>query len=296
MGSGSGGSADNGSGGTAGNSGSGGSAGTTGSGSSDSMGAPSANAGPAVSSVDANPGSGAPATGQAGAAASPTSSDTPAGGLAANNSQPDMAAQTAPPAGANSGPGAPSGDLEGTNSTPVAQQSTADLLQLDQYGSNVVFVLDSSLSMGGNDKSTAARQKLINALQNLGTNKSFSIVFFPNTTMPAQALLPAVQSNIDLMTNWIFTTTSTNSLASDSDQAVLQALKFKPDTVWLLSNGALSTNALQRIHTANDPVHASINAMDFYSSDGAAVLRKLADENNGTYQLVPPPAPASTAP
>jgi hypothetical protein len=171
---------------------------------------------------------------------------------------------------------------------PDSNMNTNSANPFDQRGSNVVFVLDRSMSMKDNSKSTVARQDLVNTLRNLGTNKTFYVLFFPYTHMPGTNPLPATKANIDSMTNWIFST-SHSIFGSNPDRAMMDAFKMKPDTIWLLSDGEFSTNVVQAIDDANDPLHASINTVGFYSREGEPVLRKIAEDNHGTYRFVPPP-------
>ena len=171
---------------------------------------------------------------------------------------------------------------------PDANVNTNTANPFDQRGSNVVFVLDRSLSMKDNHKSAVARKDLVNTLRHLDTNQTFYIYFFPYKAMPATNPLPATSANIDSITNWIFST-SHSIEGSNSGKSILAALKMKPDTIWLLSDGEFSTNVVGAIHDANDPLNASINTVGFYSREGEPVLRKIAEENHGIYRFVPPP-------
>jgi hypothetical protein len=192
--------------------------------------------------------------------------------------------QNTPGAGSNQPPPI----AQSPTNSPDSNVNTNSTNPFDQRGSNVVFVLDRSLSMRDNGKSAVARQDLVNTLRNLGTNQTFYIFFFPYKAMPATNPLPATEANIDSMTNWIFST-SHSILGSNPGKAMLDALKLKPDTIWLLSDGEFSTNVVQAIDEANDPLHASINTVGFYSREGEPVLRKIAEDNHGTYRFVPPP-------
>ncbi len=150
-----------------------------------------------------------------------------------------------------------------------------------------MFILDRSLSMKNNDKSVVARHQMVDTLRDLGTNRTFYILFFPYKAMPADGPLAATQTNIDSMTNWIFSTD--HAFGSNPQKAMVRALEFKPDTVWLLSDGEFSTNISKEIHVANESVQAAINTVGFYSRNGEEVLRQIATENHGIYRFVPPP-------
>jgi hypothetical protein len=157
-----------------------------------------------------------------------------------------------------------------------------------QRGSNVVFVLDRSRSMEG-EKSLVARHELVRALENLGPDKSFYVLFFPYRAMPASSPLPATLENIRRMTNWIFSLGHKYDWGGGPAQALTQALKFEPDTFWLLSDGKFSDGVSREVRVANASTHAKIHTIGFYSREGEAVLRQIAEENGGTYRFVPPP-------
>lgn len=201
----------------------------------------------------------------------------------------------ATPAGDSPTPVA-SSDTNGPAPDPVAQQSTQSLLDISLSGTNVVFVLDRSASMTSDDKTLAARLELLKALHNLTTNQNFYIVASPDREMPAPTFMPATQTNIDAITNWVFSTGNvTNGIGSNAPaqyelkQAMQKAFKVKPDTVCLLSDGQFSTNDLEVINRSNDLVHASMNTVNFFSRQGEAILKQLAEDNNGIYRFVPPP-------
>jgi hypothetical protein len=197
--------------------------------------------------------------------------------------------QTPTPSPAENGSTNSADETNSPGSEPIAQQTTADLLNMNQGGTNYVFVLDRSASMGSNGVFLAARQELVTALQSLGTNKNFYIELSPYKAMPAApTFLLATETNIDSITNWIFSTRNSPE-AFDPAAAMQQALKFKPDTICLFSDGGFSTNQLPAIRNNNDTVHASINTVNFFNPNGEAVLRQIANENNGTYRFVPSP-------
>jgi hypothetical protein len=239
-------------------------------------------------------------------------------------------ASPATPSGTNQ-PAAPAAtpasatDADKTTSLDANPADKASDLKTDasrlfdpQRGSNVVFVLDQSLSMSGK-KSAAARRELVKTLQDLdlgtnqsfyiytatneisfkgdlqdlGTNQSFYILFFHFSgydAMPTSGLLQATPQSIRSVTNWIFSVG--NHYGSDPTTAMQRALEFKPDTIWLLSDGEFSSKVPKAIRAANDSVNARIHTVGFYERTGEPVLRQIADENGGTYRFVPPPDPS----
>jgi hypothetical protein len=164
-------------------------------------------------------------------------------------------------------------------------------------GSNIVFVLDHSLSMKG-EKSNVARRELVQTLEKLGPDKTFYVFFFPEKAMPAPGPLPATPENVQAMATWIYSVG--HSLGSDPTKAMLKALDLRPDTIWLLSDGKFSDEVPGTLKLANENIHSQINTVGFYSRNGEGVLKQIADENHGTYRFIAPPfkpsalEPAST--
>jgi hypothetical protein len=188
------------------------------------------------------------------------------------------------------------------NSIPAR---TADLLRNDAKlsrifdpasGSNIVFMLDNSLSMMADGKSIAARQEVVRTLESMNAGQMFYVLFFHTggyEGMPALAPLPAVPENIHAMTNWLFS--AGHRTGADPEKAMRRALGLvpAPDTVWLLSDSEMPDIVVDNVRQANAFVNAHIHTIGFYSRAGEQGLRRIADENRGAYRFVPPPnAPA----
>ena len=157
---------------------------------------------------------------------------------------------------------------------------------------NVSFLVDQSLSMKRNGKTSRARSELLSALETLGAAKTFYVLFFHSggyEGMPGLGPVPATPDNIRAMTNWLFSVG--HRFGSDPVKAMRRALSIvpPPDTVWLISDGEFSKTAVQTIRDANETVHAHINTVALYSADGEQVMRQIADENGGICRFISPP-------
>jgi hypothetical protein len=188
------------------------------------------------------------------------------------------------------------------NPTPAR---TADLLGNDgrprvfdpETGSNVVFILDNSLSMMANGKSDSARQELARTLESMSASQNFYVLFFHSggyEGMPSLGPVPASPENVRAMTNWLFNVG--HRTGADPTKALQRALGLAPapDTVWILSDSELPDVVVDNIREANAFVNAHINTVGFYSRAGEQGLRRVANENRGAYRFIPPPdaAPA----
>jgi len=161
-----------------------------------------------------------------------------------------------------------------------------------EAGSNVVFILDNSLSMMTNGKSFPARQALARTLESMNPGQNFYVLFFHSggyEGMPSLSPLPATPENVRGMTNWLFSVG--HRTGADPTKAVQRALGLSPapDTVWLLSDSELPDKVVDNVREANASVNARINTISFYSRAGEQAMRQVADENRGVYRFIPPP-------
>jgi hypothetical protein len=188
---------------------------------------------------------------------------------------------------------------------PPTLPRTADLLGNEsgfgsvfdeRVGSNIVFLLDNSMSMMAQSKSFSARQEVLRALQSMNPAKTFYVLLFHTggyEGMPALGPVSATPANVRAMTNWLFSVG--HRTGADPTKAMLRALGLAPapDTVWLLSGSELPDTVIDSIRQANASVNARINTIGFYSRDGEQAMRQIADENRGAYRFVPPPNPSA---
>jgi hypothetical protein len=160
-----------------------------------------------------------------------------------------------------------------------------------ETGSNVVFILDNSMRMMTNGQSMIARQALAQAMESMSASQTFYVLLFHSggyEGMPSLGPVAATPENIRAMTNWLFNAGLRSG--SDPTKAVQRALGLvpAPDLVWLLSAGEISDGMVDSIREANFSANAHINTVGFYTRDGEAGLRRVANENRGTYRFVSP--------
>lgn len=168
-------------------------------------------------------------------------------------------------------------------------------------GTNLVYVMDRSDSMKttdglGGSRLIAARQELINSLNNLPSGASICVIFYDNTfeSMPENGLLPATSANLARIVEWINAQTPRGD--TDPTRAMWHALELKPDTIWLLSDGQFEAGVGESILRANRDLRVMINTISFHDQSGKNTLEQIASENDGIYRFVPPPANASAPP
>ncbi|HUU43206.1 MAG TPA: hypothetical protein VMX57_05470, partial [Planctomycetota bacterium] len=75
---------------------------------------------------------------------------------------------------------------------------------------------------------------------------------------------------------------------TDPTGAMEQALAFKPDAIWLMSDGLFDDIAAEFIRDHNPGKRVRIHTIAFYDNAGEPVLRRIAEQNRGNYRFVKP--------
>ena len=164
-------------------------------------------------------------------------------------------------------------------------------------GKRIVYVIDYSGSMHQGGRLAAAAHELIKSVEKLGTKRKFFVIFYDDDAepMPKKNLIPGRKKNVTWLKGWMGTVRGGGG--TDPTDAMLQALRLEPDTIWLLSDGGFSDSVCQAIQAANPEKKVCINTIAFYDRTGEPVLKRIAQENRGDYRFVPaqatpPPSPA----
>jgi len=167
-------------------------------------------------------------------------------------------------------------------------------------GNRFVFIVDCSRSMTGTKWEDATRE-LLSAVERLGPDKWFYVIFFDgeshpmfDSKSPEPDLLAATDENLDRFRRWLATVElgfHTRPAAS-----VRFALTLEPHAIYLLSDGEFEdqTAALLREKNLVRDEHgraprAIVHTIGFHSRHGQKVLQRIAKEHGGRYVFVPPP-------
>jgi hypothetical protein len=159
---------------------------------------------------------------------------------------------------------------------------------------HVIYVIDFSGSMNG-DRFAHTRLELKRSIERLPEDGSFLVVFFDDgfVVMPPGKLVPATARNKSIAKSWIDSVDTRGG--TDPSQALDFALKLKPETIFMMTDGQFMSNDYvnQVIDQENVNRYTSINTIAFHERAAEAELKKIARENHGDYRYVPPPgAPA----
>jgi hypothetical protein len=158
-------------------------------------------------------------------------------------------------------------------------------------GNKVIYVVDCSGSMSGPPFMRAC-QELLQSISQLKSRQSFYIVFFSETSYPMYypnppetGLVRATDANKTKATQWV--QSFGYSGGTDPTDALVRSLGMKPDTIFLLTDGAFTPTAVDAIRQHNPGKKVTINTISFLNRFGEPLLQQIANENNGTYRFVP---------
>jgi hypothetical protein len=171
----------------------------------------------------------------------------------------------------------------------VTVTSEARLFGLKGSGSSFVYVFDRSGSMSG-DLLAAAKVELLKSLHGLTRVQQFQIIFYNERARSIQPPQLSFADDNGLRQAEAFISRVTAAGGTDHLQALLMALKMKPDAVFFLTDAddpQFTAKELDEIWRRNEGT--VINVIEFKSGaqkgDGGA-LQKLAEQNRGEYKYV----------
>ena len=168
--------------------------------------------------------------------------------------------------------------------------SVTGIFKVDKNVKSVVYVIDKSGSMSGNNLSRV-QAELIFAINALDETQKFSVVFFDGTAWPLYSqqgraatgsgplpLLVATGGNKTLATDWIRTMRAGGG--TNPFPAVMMGLGVDPEKMILLSDGEFSRMYVHDI-TARNAGAASIDCIGF--GETVVTLQEIAAQNKGIY-------------
>ena len=194
-----------------------------------------------------------------------------------------------------------SGDSEGASGGPGSEGT---FFGIKAKGRKFVYIVDRSGSMSGG-RFARAREELIRSVKDLTQKQSFYVFLFSNGAVPMfdqpeGPMCRATTDNIARLETWVDSVRSSGG--TDPTAALQQALKMKPDAVFLLSDGEIPgpiPQLLQQCNSRRVPpsskskqTHSSraaivtINTIGFENTSGERLLKQIAAENDGEYRFI----------
>ena len=153
-------------------------------------------------------------------------------------------------------------------------------------GRRFVFVTDCSGSMQG-DRLQRLKEELRESISLLNPRVEFFIIFFNDIAepMPSRGCVKATAKQIERYLEWADGVPSSGG--TDPSEAMAIALRLRPSAVFLLTDGVFdSQSTLDAIEKNNKGRRVQINTIAIGERGSESVLRKIAEQNKGTYRYV----------
>ncbi len=190
------------------------------------------------------------------------------------------------------------------SSASASLASAASFFGAAAGGNNFCYVLDVSASMRGGPWE-AAKAELLRSLSSLKPSQRYFIICYsrslnvmpdPQTDDDATVALYATKQNLEHTRRWI-ERIQINAAGGPPRSALELAIEKDPDAVYLLTDGVTRVAVdefLQGVNRYTDlfgqeQVQVPIHAIAYYSSEGEALMRRIASQNKGQFIYVPDP-------
>jgi hypothetical protein len=199
--------------------------------------------------------------------------------------------------------------LSSTNSL-----AAANFFGLEATGNIFCFVVDCSGSMRG-DPFVATKHELLKTITQFKPNQRFCVFFFNQKLFPMllednlpAAAVPAddnfrpvaayaTPENLVRLQRWMDTVPI--GTGGPPNQALKLAIELEPDSIFLLTDGVTRSDVAGNLIKTNrqedeldgPQIRCPIHTIGFYSTEGEALLQRIAAENGGQYRYVPNPKP-----
>lgn len=144
---------------------------------------------------------------------------------------------------------------------PSEDNHESNYFGISTQGKEIIYVLDNSNSMT-QGRFNAAAAELLKSVKNLREDQSYYVVLFSDTAYrlghpnPAKGMLKPTEENIKELEYWLGTVEL--CLKTNAGDALIASLATKPDTIYLLTDGAFTDDTMKRlaeIKSANTRIH-----------------------------------------
>jgi len=165
----------------------------------------------------------------------------------------------------------------------------------------IIYCLDVSASMSsGFDKLGMAKAYLRQSISDLSEGDTFDLIAFHEKTIKFRGdPVPATKENVASAFKFMMGFTAESTKGNDKTDLfapLREALKMKPDLIVLVTDGLPNAGILNPAELANRFKEANMGGAKIYAigmglnekSPGAYMLRKLALENEGDFELISP--------
>ncbi len=149
----------------------------------------------------------------------------------------------------------------------------------------IVYVVDRSGGM--TDSIDYVKCELKRSIGELSEDIEFHVVFYSSgapVEMPTRRLVVASQRNKQLAFEFIDSIISQGE--TDPSKALERAFDCTPDTIYLLTDGEFDRAIIDLVKRLNTGAKVTVHTVGFLYRTGEDVLKKIAEQNGGTYRFV----------
>ncbi len=206
-------------------------------------------------------------------------------------------------------------DKSPTTVSEAAQQATnasksnmptnmAEFFGVKAAGNTFCYLVDCSPSMKKNNAFAAAKAQVVRSIAALKPKQRFYISFFgkeiEDLTLegrtPATFPVYATPENLQKALSWIERVRVQDNGKAPND-ALKKAIDMDPDGIFLLFDGDTTVDVPAFLRKANrtsdlitgDQPLVPIHTLGFYDEEHQAVMKRIAQENLGTFRFIPNP-------
>lgn len=169
--------------------------------------------------------------------------------------------------------------------------SGSQFFEIETAGTRFVYVIDGSGSMTEPHSEARSRLErvkieLVRSIGGLPEEMEFFVIFFNRLAvpMPAEKLQRATLANKQKYLEWCVRVRGGGG--TDPRAALKQALELRPDVIYLLTDGAFSSEVVSDVSRWNTR-GSSIHTFCFGDPVGETLLKQIAEKNHGAYKFVP---------
>ena len=156
-------------------------------------------------------------------------------------------------------------------------------------GKRFIFVVDNSNSMK-NGKFIKACEEMLESVSNLAPKQKFFVILFSDTSHimfepdPPSDLISVDSATWARLEKWV--KEMPLSKGTNARDAMRRALAYKPDAIYLLTDGMFTDDTEKYLLGLKD-TSIPINTIGFTSRKGEETLKRIAEKHGGKYTFVP---------
>ncbi|KPJ74636.1 MAG: hypothetical protein AMS14_05155 [Planctomycetes bacterium DG_20] len=175
---------------------------------------------------------------------------------------------------------------------PAGSGFSTQFMGLGARGESFVYIVDKSGSMEMDERLDAAKAELRFSIERLPYAAKFHVMFYEDSDFkeaPSDKLVNASRSNKDRCYRVMAQVQARGG--TDPMKAFLKAFKMQPDVIFFLTDGELNqvgdiVARVRRMNTEHAGGKTTVHTIGFINDMGERVLKKIAEENHGSYRFV----------